>query len=153
MTYPVYFSLGTNIGNRESNIESAISYMEKAFGKKCKKRSDIIQTPSWGFDAPPFLNCAVLFELEESPQAVLEKCKKIEALMGRSDSPEYDSAGIRIYHSRIIDIDILFFGDCTMDTPTLKIPHPLISKRDFVKIPLRQIASCDLMRRFRDIIM
>lgn len=142
MTIPVYFSLGSNEGDRKAYIEKALELMREAFGTPYSKLSDIIETPSWGFDSDPFLNCAVLFNLKNpNPYKILEQCKTIEKDLGREENVQYDKDGKRIYHSRPIDIDILFVGDQAINTPTLTIPHPLISKRDFVKIPLRQIAS------------
>ena len=70
---------------------------------------------------------------------VLGQVKAIEKAMGRSGSAEYDSAGRRIYHDRPIDIDILYYGERNVETPELRIPHPLIGDRDFVKIPLAEI--------------
>ena len=59
--------------------------------------------------------------------------------MGRRENLEYDAEGRRIYHDRPIDIDILLYGDETVDTPDLKIPHPLMKQRDFVMRPLEEI--------------
>ena len=59
--------------------------------------------------------------------------------MGRREREEYDAGGCRIYHDRPIDIDILLYGDETVDTPDLKIPHPLMKQRDFVMRPLEEI--------------
>ena len=140
----VYFSLGSNQGDREYNIRQAISLMDKAFGTPCSRLSSIIETQSWGFDGPAFLNCAAMYELDGiSPEETLLAIKDIEKALGRTGMPEYDDGGRRIYRDRPIDIDILYFGDRKIDTPTLRIPHPLIGKRDFVKIPLREICSHD----------
>ena len=71
--------------------------------------------------------------------------------MGRTDLPEYDADGNRIYHSRVIDIDILFFGKEIIDTPELTIPHKGIAERPFVMIPLREIARPSLKKAFPEI--
>ena len=139
MEESVYFSIGTNLGDRERNIREALEKMDQAFGRHFSALSDIIETEAWGFEGPAFLNCAVRYEIDSTPHRVLEECKRIEAEMGRSGNPEYSPDGKRIYRSRPIDIDILYYGSRQIDTPDLKIPHPLISKRDFVKIPLAQI--------------
>ena len=68
--------------------------------------------------------------------------------MGRTDPPEYDGEGNRIYHSRIIDIDILFYGTERIDIPELTIPHKGIADRPFVMIPLLEIAKPSLKRAF-----
>lgn len=145
MTVDVYLSIGTNQGDRERNIKESLSRLDDALGEHWTALSSIIETKSWGFDGADFLNCAVLYRLraeqdsEKQALELLDTIKKIEAEMGRTGDPEYDTEGRRIYHSRIIDIDILLFGDVVMDHPRLKIPHPLMKKRDFVMIPLSEI--------------
>lgn len=135
----VYFSLGSNLGDRKALLEEALRRMDKAFGTPYSSLSSFIETPSWGFEGQPFINCAVMYELDSDPFVVLGQVKAIEKAMGRSGSAEYDSAGRRIYHDRPIDIDILYYGERNVETPELRIPHPLIGDRDFVKIPLAEI--------------
>lgn len=142
----LYLSLGSNLGDRQSNIEMALSMLDSAFGTSYSRLSDMHESESWGFEGPVFLDCAVCYEINDhghrfSPQEVLSICKEIERILGRTDAPEFDSDGKRIYHDRTMDIDILFFGLESIESESLTIPHRLISKRDFVKIPLRQIAS------------
>ena len=72
---------------------------------------------------------------------ILEICKDIEARLGRTGAPQHDENGARIYTSRPIDIDILLFGDHKIDCPELTVPHKLMYERDFVMIPLREIAG------------
>ena len=79
---------------------------------------------------------------------ILDKIKEIERSMGRTDPPEYYKEGNRVYHSRIIDIDILFYGLRRIDTPRLTIPHKGIADRPFVLIPLREIARPSLRKAF-----
>ena len=79
---------------------------------------------------------------------ILDKIKEIERSMGRTDPPEYYKEGNRVYHSRIIDIDILFYGPRRIDTPRLTIPHKGIADRPFVLIPLREIARPSLRKAF-----
>ena len=90
-------------------------------------------------------------DAEEQARGLLETVKRIEREMGRTDPPEYDGAGNRIYHSRIIDIDILFVGSLRMDTPELTIPHKGIKERAFVMIPLLEIAKPTLKAAFPEI--
>jgi 2-amino-4-hydroxy-6-hydroxymethyldihydropteridine diphosphokinase len=127
----VFLSLGTNKGNRERNIRRALCLLNIALGKRWKAVSDIINTKSAGFDGPNFLNCVVAYDLRIAPGALLRRCKRIERLMGRRDAPEYAPDGSRIYHDRVIDIDILLYGDERIDTPLLKIPHPQLENRPF----------------------
>ena len=139
MTEKVYFSLGTNLGDREANIMRALALMDECFGVHYDVLSTIIETESWGFEGNAFLNAAVCYLLDSDPFEVLETCKKIERQMGREQYPLYDDGGNRIYHDRVIDIDILLYGDRRIDSEKLVIPHPLMEKRDFVMIPLKEL--------------
>lgn len=127
----VFLSLGTNKGNRERNIRRALCLLNLALGKRFKAVSDIINTKAAGFEGPDFLNCVVAYDLRLAPGALLRRCKRIERLMGRRDTPEYALDGSRIYHDRIIDIDILLYGDMNVDEPGLVIPHPQLAARPF----------------------
>ena len=136
---PVYFSLGTNQGDRRAQIDEALRRLDAAIGRPYEALSSIIETPSWGFVGPDFLNCVVRYRTARRPRTLLKICKKIERAMGRTGGPEYDAEGRRIYHDRPIDIDILLYGDERVDEPDLQIPHPLMEQRDFVMRPLREI--------------
>jgi len=171
MVVNVYFSLGSNLGDREANILEALRRMDEAFGVHYSALSSLIETEPMGFSGGKFLNAAVLYRIpvpERSRRAggstpltnraeerslsgaegILQMVKSIEREMGRTDPPEYDSEGNRVYHSRIIDIDILFYGREIIDTPELTIPHKGIADRPFVMIPLRQIARLSLRMAF-----
>ncbi len=146
-TYPVYLGLGTNLGDRKSNLEKALLFLDEAFGRPRTAVSDFIETEPWGFDSDDkFLNAAVRYDLEmpagQTPadfgHDILRICKEIERRMGRTEAPEY-ADGQRIYKSRIIDIDILLIGNMAIDEPDLKVPHPLMLQREFVLKPLGQI--------------
>ena len=136
---PVYFSLGTNQGDRRAQIDEALRRLDAAIGRPYEALSSIIETPSWGFEGPDFLNCVVRYRTARRPRTLLKICKKIERAMGRTGGPEYDAEGRRIYHDRPIDIDILLYGDERVDTPDLQIPHPLMRQRDFIMRPLEEI--------------
>ena len=125
--------LGTNLGDREENIRRALEALDKAFGGRRVKLTKIIETEACGFDGPPFLNAVVVYRSARKPENVLRICKRIERSMGRTDAPEYASDGSRIYHNRIIDIDILFYGEHSVSTPQLSIPHPQVHSRPFVR--------------------
>ena len=125
--------LGTNLGDREENIRRALEALDKAFGGRRVKISDIIETEACGFDGPPFLNAVVVYRSARKPENVLKICKQIERSMGRTDAPEYAPDGSRIYHNRIIDIDILFYGEHSVSTPQLSIPHPQVHSRPCVR--------------------
>ena len=136
---PVYFSLGTNQGDRQANIVEALRRLDAAIGRPYEVLSSIIETKSWGFEGPDFLNCVVRYRTARRPQTLLQICKRIERAMGRRGAPEYDADGRRIYRDRPIDIDILLYGDERIDTPDLQIPHPLMHQRPFVMGPLEEI--------------
>ena len=135
----VYLSLGSNLGDRQARIEEALRRLDKALGRPYEALSSIIETPAWGFDGPPFLNCVVRYRSARRPETLLHICKRIERAMGRRGVPEYDAEGRRIYRDRPIDIDILLYGDLTVDTPDLKIPLPLMRQREFIMRPLAEI--------------
>ena len=135
----VFLSLGTNKGNRERNIRRALCLLNIALGKRWKAISDIVNTKAAGFEGPDFLNCVVAYDLRIAPGALLRRCKRIERLMGRRDAPEYAPDGSRIYHDRIIDIDILLYGDLTVDEPGLQIPHPQLQARPFFGEMITQV--------------
>lgn len=135
----VFLSLGTNKGNRERNIRRALCLLNIALGKRYKAVSDIVNTKAAGFDGPDFLNCVAAYDLRLSPGALLRRCKRIERLMGRRDAPEYAPDGSRIYHDRVIDIDILLYGDRKVDEPGLQIPHPQLEARPFFGEMIAQV--------------
>ena len=145
----VYFSLGSNLGDRERNIAEALRLMDEAFGCHYSALSSVIETDPVGFSGERFLNAAVLYRMSaESPLWTLYQVKSIERELGRTDQPEYDAVGNRVYHSRPIDIDILFYGKETIDIPELTIPHKGIAGRPFVMVPLLEIARPSLKKAF-----
>lgn len=129
----LYLALGTNMGNRQRNIKVALNLLELALGTPYDAISPVMETEAIGFDGPAFLNCVVRYKSSKSPLSILRICKNIERSMGRCDSPEYAEDGTRIYHDRIIDIDILMYGKRKLDTPELKIPHPQVETRAYIK--------------------
>ena len=146
----LYLSLGSNQGDRRKNIEDALSCLNIEFKTQYKAVSSLIETEPWGFESEDkFLNAAVRYELRlkegYNPGAealmILESCKKVERMLGRTGEPEYDEEGKRIYRSRPIDVDILLFGNHHIDCKELTIPHKLMNEREFVMIPLKEIKS------------
>ena len=146
----LYLGLGSNHGDRALNIEHAVSMLNVELKTPYKAISSLLETEPWGFESQEkFMNAVVLYELElpegYNPEAeglmILEICKDIERRMGRTGEPEYNEKGERIYKDRPIDIDILLFGDNRIDCPELTVPHKLMYERDFVMIPLREIAG------------
>lgn len=148
----LYLSLGSNQGDRRKNIEDALSCLNIELKTQYKAVSGIIETEPWGFESEDkFLNAAVHYELElqegYNPEAeglmILESCKRVERMLGRTGGPEYDEHGERIYRSRPIDIDILLFGDNKIECEELTVPHKLMYHRDFVMKPLMEILKPD----------
>ena len=146
----LYLSLGSNQGDREQNIETALSLLNIELKTPYKAVSSLLETEPWGFESEDkFINVAVLYEIYlpkgYNPEAeglmILEKCKDIEKRMGRKGEPQYDENGQRIYTSRPIDIDILLFGDNHIDCEELTVPHKLMYERDFVMRPLKEIMN------------
>ena len=136
---PVYLALGSNLGDRRENILEAVRRLDSRFGPYVSF-SRLYESKASGFDGPDFLNAAVCYDLDLEPLQILRACQEVEIQMGRPrHGIETDGEGRRIYHSRIIDIDILLIGDETVDTPELKVPHPLMKERDFVMVPLGEI--------------
>ena len=146
----LYLSLGSNQGDRARNIQDALSLLNIELKTPYKAVSSLLETEPWGFESDQkFLNAAVHYELTlpkgYNPEAeglmILEICKDIERRLGRTGEAEYDDRGERIYRNRPIDIDILLFGDNRIDCPELTVPHKLMYERDFVMVPLREIAG------------
>ena len=144
----LYLSLGSNQGDRERNIEDALSLLNIELKTPYKAVSSFLETQPWGFESDQmFMNAAVHYQLMlpkgYNPEAeglmILEICKDIERRLGRKGEPEYDENGQRVYRNRPIDIDILLFGDNRIDCPELTIPHKLMYERDFVMVPLKEI--------------
>lgn len=130
----IVLAFGSNLGDREGFILAAYRLLEEELGELIKK-SSFIETSAWGFESDnSFINSVAEFETLKSPFEALEICNKIEKELGRKRNPEHKG-----YQNRTIDIDILFYENIVLDTPTLKIPHPLIQERDFVLTPLKEI--------------
>ncbi|MDD3077479.1 MAG: 2-amino-4-hydroxy-6-hydroxymethyldihydropteridine diphosphokinase [Paludibacter sp.] len=130
----VYLGLGTNLGKKKQNLIRAISLLEKQAGRIISV-SDFIESAPWGFESGNyFINAVIEIETNLLPLDLLKSSQSIEKQLGRT------AKSTNGYADRIIDIDILLYGDKVIDLPELKIPHPLIAERDFVLKPLLQIA-------------
>ncbi len=130
----IYLLLGTNLGDRFLNLASAINLIDCSVGKVIAK-SSLLETEPWGFEAEQhFLNQALKIETHSSPLELLDKLKQLEKDMGRKAKTKEG------YESRIIDIDILFYGSEVVNEPNLVIPHPQLQRRYFALKPLSEIA-------------
>lgn len=132
----LYLSLGTNLGDRQSNLKTALSLVSDKVGTVISQ-SGVFETEPWGYKSNnAFLNQAAAVMTELTPPEALEAIETIEKNMGRNNkSKEGD------YADRIIDIDLIMYDDLVIETPTLKIPHPLMQQRRFVLEPLAEFAS------------
>ena len=134
MTYELYLSLGSNLGDREDMLHRAIALIEERVGT-VQRVSTFIETEPWGFQSEhPFLNAAVMVRTTLSPIECLDRTQQIERELGRKKKSKGG-----VYHDRPIDIDLLLYGDLHLSTPRLTLPHPHMQERDFVMIPLREI--------------
>ena len=131
MDHVVYLALGTNLGNRLANLNTAVGNLTPQMN--VRKKSSVYETPPWGFaDQPAFLNQVVMVETYEGPERLLKHLKRLETALGRV--PNFQNG------PRLIDIDILFYDDLVLDTASLVIPHPRLHERTFVLVPLADIA-------------
>jgi len=130
--HKVFVGIGTNLGNRHKNIEDTFKNLQ-FYSLKIIKKSPVYETKPYGLkEQPNFLNCVVEIEVEVSPEELLKKFLKIEKEMGRERKIPWGP--------RIIDLDILFYGNLVINEVNLKIPHPDIKNRFFVLKPLSDIA-------------
>jgi len=128
----VYLGLGSNLGNGVAQIRRALDALG---GRGCRvlRTSSFYRTEPAGVrDQPWFTNCVAEAETELSPRALLRTAKAIESLMGRRRKAPGSP--------RPLDIDILLYEDEVVHLPSLEIPHPRMSERRFVLIPLKELA-------------
>ena len=132
----VYLGLGTNLGDKEANLRTAIYKLQERIGKQVSL-SSFYETAPWGFESDhSFLNAAIGLETSLSPIEILHITQEIEKELGRTKKSVNGS-----YSDRLIDIDILLYDTLVLQTPELTIPHPLMTDRDFVMNPLIEIAG------------
>ena len=124
--------IGTNMGDRAENINSAIESLSLVPGITVLRTSDTYETEPWGYaDQANFYNNVVEIETQLTPNALLGVCLGIEAAMGR----------VRLFKNgpRVIDIDLLVYEGAYSDTEELRLPHPRIGERAFVLVPLKDL--------------
>ena len=142
----VYLGLGSNLGDKRANIKRAIEKIGELVGEVIRQ-SAFYETEPWGFQSENlFVNAVVKVMTTLTPMELLRTTQQIERELGRKSKSKSkkcqvseDTEGKVEYHDRPIDIDILLYDDLVVDEPELRIPHPLMYKRDFVMIPLREI--------------
>jgi 2-amino-4-hydroxy-6-hydroxymethyldihydropteridine diphosphokinase len=140
---PLYLLIGGNQGNRQQIINNATNLIQQRIGFVAVS-SHIYETEPWGdFQDPntqPFLNIALLVHTNLTPLQALSSALLIEKELGRQRIGLPSSSELRTYSSRPIDIDLIFFGNLVINTPTLTLPHPRMHLRRFVLKPLCDIA-------------
>lgn len=128
-----FLSIGTNIGERLDNLNSAVSGLAAVEQIKIIQVSSVYETDAVGYEEQAaFLNIVVEIETSFAPVELLDFCLALELELGR----------VRLFKwgPRLIDIDILLYEDVKLDTEKLKIPHPYMKERAFVMIPLIEIS-------------
>ena len=140
---PLYLLIGGNQGNRQQIINNATNLIQQRIGFVAVS-SHIYETEPWGDfhdpDTQPFLNIALLVHTNLTPLQALSSALLIEKELGRQRIGLPSSSNLRTYSSRPIDIDLIFFGNLVINTPTLTLPHPRMHLRRFVLKPLCDIA-------------
>jgi 2-amino-4-hydroxy-6-hydroxymethyldihydropteridine diphosphokinase len=128
----VYLLLGSNLGNRKEILDKAIELLNQKVGVIISQSKDY-ETKPWGVtDQPDFLNLAISIHTSLKPLEILEQTQSIENQLGRVRKEKWGA--------RLIDIDMMFYGNEIIDESNLKVPHPLMQERDFALTPLAEIA-------------
>lgn len=131
----IYLLLGGNLGDKIAVQNEAAQLISERIGAVLQ-RSSVYESEPWGFDnAPTFINQVLKIESNATPHEILEQTQRIEKELGRvrNDAPGYSS--------RLIDIDLLFYGDVVVDTVDLQVPHPQIQNRRFTLLPMAEVAA------------
>ena len=128
-----YLGLGTNLGDRQKNLARAVKRLNAKPDLAVVRTSGIYETSPWGLtEQPDFLNMVAEITTSLSPQELLDRIKDLERELGRKHGPRFGP--------RLIDVDILLYGDLSLDEPELQIPHPQLHLRAFALAPLAELA-------------
>ena len=139
MTDTAYLLLGSNMGNKIRLLQEASALIDRLCGK-IVRYSSLYESEPWGFAAEEwFINQVVVITTFLSPKQLLQTAQGIERTLGRTTVRS--AGGAEQYASRPIDIDILFYNEMVIQTPSLTIPHPLLHERLFTLQPLAEIAA------------
>ncbi len=130
----VFIALGSNLGNRFEMLQKAVSQLNQEVGK-IESVSRVFETPAWGFESDRFLNSCVEIKTKHTPLELINILTEIENKLGRNRDESSE------YRARSIDLDILLFNNCTINYKHLQIPHPQMEFRQFVLVPLADIAA------------
>lgn len=131
MTNGVYILSGSNLGDRAAKLAEALEQIEKQAGSVISQ-SQLYETAAWGIEEQPaFLNQVLEIQTLLAPEALLDCLLTIEKQLGRERKQKWST--------RLIDLDLLYYGDLVVETPTLRIPHPYIPERRFTLVPLCEL--------------
>ena len=126
-----FLGLGSNMGRREEHLRNGVQLLAQYM--EVVETSSIYETAPWGYsDQPPFLNMVCRSQTSMAPEGLLLLCQDIERRIGREPTFRYGP--------RVLDVDILAYGEQAIMTPTLEVPHPRLVERAFVLVPLAEIA-------------
>ncbi len=129
-----YVGLGANLGDREATLRRAVEHLDEADGIEVVAVSAFRETEPWGpIEQPPFLNGVVALETDVDPRTLLDVVLDVERRLGR-ERREGERWG-----PRVIDLDVLLYGDLVVDEPGLVVPHPRLHERRFVLEPLAEL--------------
>lgn len=129
----VFLGLGSNLGDKEANIHGALDRLSHSPDIRVERVSSLYESAPIGrVDQPNFINAAAVIETDLSPAHLLHALQVIEREMGRVHTIQWGP--------RVIDIDILLYDDAAIETPELSIPHPHMTERAFVMVPLAEVA-------------
>lgn len=136
----IYFGIGTNLGNRDANLQTALQLLDERVGEQLACSSVYRSAPQGFVSDNEFANIVAVYETDFSPEEVLLLTQQIERDMGRTEKSVNG-----VYHDRVIDIDllqaILNSKAIIQNSSTLTLPHPRMQERDFVMIPLREVEA------------
>jgi 2-amino-4-hydroxy-6-hydroxymethyldihydropteridine diphosphokinase len=131
-----YIAIGSNLGDRAANIHAAIEHLNQTPGNTTHVNalSTLLENPAVGgpADSPPFLNAAAKVETTLGSHALLHRLLEVERQLGRTRRQKWEP--------RIIDMDLILYGDQVISSQELIVPHPLMHERRFVLQPLAEIA-------------
>ena len=133
----VYLSLGSNLGDKMSNINKAIHLISSEVGKIEVVSSPFFSKPQGFISENDFVNNVIRISTDLPPLELLQSLKSIETRLGRSEKSKEN------YSDRTIDIDIIFYDQVVLNSEDLVLPHPKWSERDFVYIPLNEITTME----------
>ena len=133
-----YIGLGSNLGDRLSNLQRAVDMMAATARLRVLSASSVYESPPWGYQSEhDYFNAVVTVDWDGPPLRLLEHCYRIEAALGRHREGPHAYDG---YHDRTVDLDIIWLDGMESKAERLVLPHPSAHQRGFVLLPLVEIA-------------